>query len=256
MIIEHNHKFKLDVGFATDKGKVRINNEDNYKILPEFNLFVIADGMGGHNGGEIASKIAIETVEEYFKTYYSQVDSNIDNYVKKMLLRSISLANEKILSEAKLNSKLFGMGTTIVLGLVSNDDVFISNLGDSRSYIIKKNGIKKIKQITQDHTLLAQKLNEGIISNRNIKNNPYRHILTQALGISDIVNPFFSQFKLENGDYLLFCTDGLTEMLGDNEIFELIDVNYSCQKICNKLIYSSNLRGGLDNITSILVKSI
>ena len=254
MKIEHNSKFNLDVGFATDKGKVRINNEDSYKILPEFNLFMIADGMGGHNGGEIASNIAIETVSEYFKKNYSEIDSKVDNSIENIFLQSITLANKKIMSVANLNPHLFGMGTTIVLGLVLDNYVFILNLGDSRSYLIKKNGEQNITQITQDHTLLSQKIEQGMLSDKDIKNNPYKHILTQALGISNVVHPFFSQFELNRGDYLLLCTDGLTEMLDNNKILELIDTSYSCQEICDKLVESSNLNGGLDNITTILVK--
>ena len=149
MKIEHNSKFNLDVGFATDTGKVRIKNEDSYKILPEFNLFMIADGMGGHNGGEIASNIAIETVSEYFKKNYSEINSNVDNYMENMFLQSVTLANKKILSVANLNPPLFGMGTTIVLGLVLNNYIFILNLGDSRSYIIKK---KRRTKYNTDHT--------------------------------------------------------------------------------------------------------
>ena len=241
----------------TDKGRIRSNNEDSLYCNDTLKLFIIADGMGGHSAGEIASKIAINTISNFLGQKLEKIDPE-EFHMNDFLLESLSIANSKILEECINNQSLKGMGTTAVIVLVSKKgNLYIANIGDSRAYLID-NKIEKISRLTKDHTLVEELYDQGVISTSEKKKHPLRHIITQALGLMSNIRPFINELKFSVDEYLLLCSDGLTEMLTDEEILMILnDVNYvSVEAKCNRLIETANTKGGVDNISVILLKNI
>lgn len=215
----------IEVSVHSDVGKVRANNEDSTYINRESKILMIADGMGGHNGGEIASKLAVETISKYLT---NRIENNIIKEIKidNYLVQALNLANYKIRIEASYNPSLHNMGTTIVLCVISEtNNLHIANIGDSRLYTIDIQK-EKISKLTRDHTLVANQEREGRISKENAVKYPLRHILTQALGISKQINPYLINCKWHQGEYLLLCSDGLTDMIYENEILNIFKENY------------------------------
>lgn len=244
---------KIEVSVQSDVGKVRANNEDSTYINKESKILMIADGMGGHNGGEIASKLAVETISKYLT---NRIENNIIKEIKidNYLVQALNLANYKIRIEASYNPSLHNMGTTIVLCVISEtNNLHIANIGDSRLYTIDIQK-EKISKLTRDHTLVANQDREGRISNENAVKYPLRHILTQALGISKQINPYLINCKWNQGEYLLLCSDGLTDMIYENEILNIFKDNYKkkCDQICKSLVEKAINNGGLDNVTTIV----
>src|SRR5215207_9456005 len=195
---------------------------------------MIADGMGGHNGGEIASKLAVETISKYLT---NKIENNIIKEIKidNYLIQALNLANYKIRIQGSYNSSLYNMGTTVVLCVISeSNNLHIANIGDSRLYIIN---IQKEK-----------------ISKENVNKHRFSHILTQALGISEQINPYLTNCKWHQGEYLLLCSDGLTDMIYENEILDIFKDNYKkkCDQICKSLVEKAINNGGLDNVTVIV----
>ena len=244
----------IEVSVHSDVGKVRANNEDSTYINRESKILMIADGMGGHNGGEIASKLAVETISKYLT---NRIENNIIKEIKidNYLVQALNLANYKIRIEASYNPSLYNMGTTIVICVISEtNNLHIANIGDSRLYTIDIQK-EKISKLTRDHTLVANQDREGGISKENAANKyPLRHILTQALGISEQINPYLTNCKWHQGEYLLLCSDGLTDMIYENEILNIFKENYKkkCDQICKSLVEKAINNGGLDNVTTIV----
>jgi Serine/threonine protein phosphatase len=243
----------IDVSFHTHVGKVRANNEDSVYINKESKILMIADGMGGHNGGEIASKLAVDIVSHYLT---SQIENNIFKKIEidRDLVRALNLANSKIRIEGSHKPSLYNMGTTIVLCVISEkNNLHIANIGDSRLYIIDIQK-EKISKMTIDHTLAENQYREGKISKVYADKHPLRHILAQALGISEQINPYLTKCKWQKGEYLLLCSDGLTDMIYENEILNIFKENYKkkCDQICKSLVEKAINNGGLDNVTTIV----
>ncbi|MGI9012351.1 MAG: Stp1/IreP family PP2C-type Ser/Thr phosphatase [Nitrososphaeraceae archaeon] len=243
----------IEVSVHTDVGKVRANNEDSVYINIESKILIIADGMGGHNGGEIASKLAVEIVSKYLT---DRIENNIlkeieiDNY----LVQALNLANSKIRIEGSHNPSLYNMGTTLVLCVISEtNNLHIANVGDSRLYIIDIQR-EKISKLTIDHTLAENQYRDGKISKEYADKHPLRHILAQALGISEQINPYLTNCKWHQGEYLLLCSDGLTDMIYENDILDIFKKNYKkkSDEICKTLVEIANNNGGRDNVTVIV----
>lgn len=244
----------IEVSVHSDVGKVRANNEDSTYINRESKILMIADGMGGHNGGEIASKLAVETISKYLTNLIENntiEEIKIDNY----LVKALNLANSKIRIEASYNRSLHNMGTTIVICVISEtNNLHIANIGDSRLYTIDIQK-EKISKLTRDHTIVVNQDRERRISKENAATKyPLRHILTQALGISEQINPYLTNCKWHQGEYLLLCSDGLTDMIYENEILNIFKENYKkkCDQICKSLVEKAIHNGGLDNVTTIV----
>ena len=243
----------IEISVNSDIGKVRANNEDSTYINRKSKILMIADGMGGHNGGEIASKLAVETISKYLT---NRIENNIINEIKidNYLIQAFNLANYKIRIQGSHNSSLHNMGTTVVLCVISeSNNLHIANIGDSRLYIINIQK-EKISKLTIDHTLIANQDRGRRISKENIDKHPFRHILTQALGISEQINPYLTNCKWHQGEYLLLCSDGLTDMIYENEILDIFKDNYKkkCDQICKSLVEKAINNGGLDNVTVIV----
>jgi len=239
----------MRVYFETNKGVIRENNEDNLIIAEtnKYNLYAVADGMGGHKAGEIASAILINVVKEYFDKNNGREDFKIPMFINE----SIKMANLKIIEEASNNEEYFGMGTTVTMAAidVSENIAYIGNVGDSRTYIIREN---EIKQITEDHTYVHELVKEGKISLKEAKNHPNRNIITRAIGSEHNINIDIFEIELRENDILLLCSDGLTTHISDDEIIDTIK-NYGCSESVRKLIELSNNNGGTDNITVIII---
>jgi len=253
----NSHSCHFEIGSKTDIGLVREKNEDSLFVDEDLKLFIIADGMGGHSAGEIASKIAINTISQYTverlnREHVQEKDLN------KILLESINLANSKILKEGADNLYLNGMGTTAVFAITAEQgNIHLVNLGDSRAYLIDDR-VEKISKLTTDHTLVEDHFRRGLLSKEETIKHPMRHILTQSLGLNEEIDPFLTCLKFPVGNYLLLCSDGLNEMMTDKEILNVIrDPKIkSCQEKCKKLVEISNEKGGVDNISIILVKNL
>lgn len=236
----------------TDVGKVRANNEDAYYFpmkrgnSPE--LYIVADGMGGHFGGEIASEIAVNEVSSYINSNLSP-DSD-DQKVKGIIESAIISANNKILSYASENNVLSGMGTTITMALFHNGSLYIGHVGDSRAYRIRDNNIE---QLTRDHSLVWQMAEEGRITMEEAESHPLKNIITKALGADERIEPDIMEFDLKDNDIIILCSDGLTTML-DNDIIKSIASSFEPEEAAVKLIDKANSKGGLDNITVGIIK--
>jgi protein phosphatase len=243
----------IEISVHSDIGKVRANNEDSTYINRKSKILMIADGMGGHNGGEIASKLAVETISKYLT---NKIENNILKEIKidNYLIQALNLANYKIRIQGSYNSSLYNMGTTVVLCVISeSNNLHIANIGDSRLYIINIQK-EKISKLTRDHTLIANQERGRRISKENVNKHPFSHILTQALGISEQINPYLTNCKWHQGEYLLLCSDGLTDMIYENEILDIFKDNYKkkCDQICKSLVEKAINNGGLDNVTVIV----
>ena len=201
----------------TDVGMKRQQNQDylfysDDKVGALPNLYIVADGMGGHNAGDIASKTAVESTIEYIK------DSGLKNPVT-ILRRAIIYANAQVLKLARGNRAYSGMGTTFVAAVVDEDTLYVANIGDSRLYTIKDD----IEQVTMDHSLVEELIRSGRLDRNKGRNHPEKNIITKALGIDEEVEPDFFEVRLKPGDKILMCSDGLSNMIEDDEIKDIVD---------------------------------
>lgn len=230
----------------TDIGKVREKNEDYYGYFstPHGELFIVADGMGGYAGGEIASTMAVDIISEYVKKYKG------DN-LKEMLENAIQLANKKIYQKSLEDTRFRKMGTTVVVLLIHKNKAIVAHVGDSRCYLFRKN---KLIWVTKDHTKVQYMLDRKMITPEEAKRHPDRHILLQALGSEKPVNIDFNEFTLSYKDRILLCTDGLYEYIKDESMEKLI--RGDIEKVCDKLVDIANEMGGADNITVQIIEYV
>lgn len=233
--------------YKTDIGKIRENNEDYFFVDKQMGLFIIADGMGGHQGGEVASKIGVEAITSCIK---GAMKSNNDN-VAHIIYQAIKEANKMIYTRALSDPNLNGMGTTIVLALKHMNTFHIAHVGDSRAYLLREG---KLSQLTQDHSLITELLKTGEITEDEVHKHHLRHVLSKVLGVKEMVEPDNMTMILKKRDYFLLCSDGLTNMLKDAEIKNIILNESNLQKNCEGLIFAANEKGGKDNITAILMQ--
>ncbi|NYB74453.1 MULTISPECIES: Stp1/IreP family PP2C-type Ser/Thr phosphatase [Sedimentibacter] len=238
----------MRVYFETNKGLMRENNEDNLIVeeTDRYNLYAVADGMGGHKAGEVASSIAIDTIKSCFMKSFESEDFKAPTFI----IESINKANDKIRKESLNKEEYEGMGTTITMAVVDHSikTAYIGNVGDSRAYIIKND---EIRQITEDHTYVHELLKDGRITTEEAKTHPKRNVITRAVGSEDFVHADIFEIEVEN-DIILLCTDGLTIHLSDDKIKETIK-EYGSSESVQRLIKLANDNGGTDNITIIIV---
>lgn len=238
-------------GAKTDTGKVRDNNQDVYfvSINEEVPLFIVADGMGGHKAGEVASNMAMEIVrDEFFNLCNGDLG---EKEILQLMKRCIEEANNKIYLKSIEIEEFSGMGTTITIAYIKDDTIFIGHVGDSRGYIIRE---EDIIQITDDHTLVNELVKNGSITTDEAKNHPQRNVITRAVGTSDTIEVDFIVEKFEKENILLLCSDGLTSMIKDSEIKDVLISEKDIQEACEKLVDLSNEKGGHDNITVIAIR--
>ena len=235
-------KLHLEIGNHSDVGRVRERNEDYYGSFSGTfgNLLVVCDGMGGHKGGEIASRLAVETLKNHFEKLPQEFDPSEE------IRNALEEANDSILATAERDSSLSDMGSTVVLVLILNDQAYCASLGDSRIYLITEEGIRRF---TKDHSLVQQMIDSNMITEEEAKNHPKKNVITKALGIDEALEPdVHPPLELKDNYKLVLCTDGLTSNVSEEEILEAA-VNNSPQQASQKLIDLANERGGGDNIT-------
>lgn len=236
---------------CTDIGQNRSLNEDYFDMNQS--IFVIADGMGGHNAGDIASKMAVEKILRFF----NQVDEKQFNTltdvttVQNIISEAIFKTNMKVFKESVHHTELTGMGTTIVLALFQKPNIMhIANVGDSRAYHLRKG---RLTLLTEDHSVTATMLRDGTITPPEAKNHPYRHHLTRSIGTSDAVKAYTHFVKVRPNDKILLCSDGLWNVLSDEDIIKLLHQYTSPKKICEKLTEKAVELQTMDNISSIVI---
>lgn len=231
----------------TDKGRVRSSNQD-YAFVTERpigklpNLFVVADGMGGHQAGDRASSYAVEVFLKGIR------ESREKNPIRAMRL-AVEKANEKVYEEALSRREYQGMGTTLVAATLVRDTLYVVNVGDSRLYLVGSS----IRQVTRDHSLVEEMVRTGSLTREEGKKHPDRNIITRAVGVSDMVAVDAFEEKIEAKDVILLCSDGLTNMVEDRQIQQIIRQAKNLQKAAEMLVDTANDNGGRDNITVLLV---
>ena len=218
-------------------------NDDVVGLLP--NLYIVADGMGGHKAGDFASRYSVTEFEKELK------EQNARTVIGSME-GAVRLVNERLLKEAAAEPDYEGMGTTFVAACIEQESLYVLNIGDSRLYLISEKGT--IRQITQDHSLVEEKILRGEIERKDAKNHPEKNVITRALGAADQVVPDFFEVELSAGDYILLCSDGLTNMVEDSVIKEtVLNSEASLKEKAECLVELANKNGGRDNISLILV---
>lgn len=231
----------------TDVGKVRTNNEDSILIDREKRIFLLADGMGGHNAGEVASRIAVDEAHEFLQDKIVKMES--DKELLRALDSAVMKAHEAIKKKAAPDIALRGMGTTLVALVIKNAKAYVSHAGDSRAYLFRST----LQRLTKDHTVGDSWVEKGYVTREQVPLQQW-HTLTQAVGFGDYPMPDKMTVELRPGDILLLCSDGLTDMLTDEDITTILKKNNNeIHEVANSLVSEANNKGGRDNISLILM---
>lgn len=242
----------------TDVGRKRRHNEDAYLIDEERGLFVVADGMGGHAAGEVASRITVESIQEFIAATEEEQESSwpfgFNSRVSlegNRLTTAVEKANEKVMRAVQNRPELKGMGTTVVASLFDGDRATLVHVGDSRAYLFRDG---ELRRLTDDHSWVQEQVNAGILSEDEAKSHPLKNVVTRALGGAAHVSVDLIEVPVRTGDRYLLCSDGLTGMVPDEELFEQFRSGTTLESIVRSLVDLANVRGGVDNITAILVE--
>ncbi|WP_461810034.1 Stp1/IreP family PP2C-type Ser/Thr phosphatase [Faecalimonas sp.] len=232
----------------TDIGRKREVNQDYVYVTDKPvghipNLFVVADGMGGHKAGDFASKYAVQVLEEHIR-------NNSGMGPEVIITEAVQEANHKIVEKARENTEMEGMGTTLVVATIIEHTLYFANVGDSRLYLIRD----EIKQLSKDHSLVEEMVRLGGLNEEEAKHHPDKNIITRAIGAKEDVEADFFEYHLQKGDIILMCTDGLTNMVDDNEIFKIVKSGRDIVETAMKLVEKANENGGKDNIGIVLVE--
>jgi len=233
----------------TDIGLRRKTNQDFVFVSEEPvgklpNLFIVADGMGGHNAGDFASKYSVDK-------FVNHVKENTSDLPISIITEALEATNESIIEKTKHNEELKGTGTTFVVATIFDDQLYVANVGDSRLYIIDD----EIKQITKDHSLVQEMIEKGKIDQDDVSSHPNKNVITRAIGASKRIVADFFEVNLQKGNIVLMCSDGLTNMLDDEEIMNIVVNNSNRLDVAiQSLIDRANEQGGKDNISIIIVK--
>jgi serine/threonine protein phosphatase PrpC len=250
----------VNVAGKTDVGCVRANNEDNFGYDLRYGIFVVCDGMGGQAAGEVASKLGVDTVLEYFRKaaqtgHYNHVGEPVDRLsaAGKALASAIRLANQTIYETGRQETASAGMGSTVVAALVKGNALSIGNVGDSRIYLIRQGSIQ---QLTQDHSLVMEQVRRGYITREQAEHSEMQNIILKALGSEQDVEPDIEDLVVLDGDILIMCSDGLTRYVREEEILAMANNARDMHQACDALIQTAKERGGDDNITCLLLKMV
>ena len=247
----------LNFGAYSDKGMVRQINEDSFYVPSEINdnrilLFIVADGMGGHMAGEVASKEAVDAVVRYISENYEKEASNVRSNLINLINESILYANKQIYEKSLSDLNLSGMGTTFAIALIHNESLYIGHVGDSRIYLLRKNSLF---QLTRDHSYVEELVSSGTITREEAANHPQKNIITRALGTEEIVEIDICVRKIYKNDTLILCTDGLTNMVDEETIKATVENEEPSLEAAKKLVALANQTGGTDNITVVIVNN-
>jgi serine/threonine protein phosphatase PrpC len=230
---------KVEVGFATDIGRVRERNEDSILVDPP--LYVVADGMGGHRGGQVASRVALETLE----SLATEGRGTLPDHVRG--------ANRAVWDRSVEDERLAGMGTTLTAARVDGSSVLIAHVGDSRAYLLREG---ELRQVTADHTLVARMVRSGEITEAEAEVHPHKNVLTRAIGTDEEVEVDEDTIELLDGDRVLLCSDGLTGMVTEDQIQAILENSEQPQQAADRLVKAANRAGGIDNISVVVLAAI
>ena len=243
---------------GTDKGKVREQNEDSILTCnfahSDVTLLIVADGVGGHEGGEVASKLAVDSVKSFVEKAVLQSNSGggyAENWLELTLQHALADANQVLLNQQIEQPQYSEMATTIVVMLIKQQQVALSHLGDSRCYLSSN---EMFVQLTEDHTVLQKLLNEGRIDQQQFETLPMHHMINQALGLIESPEIYAGRFEFQKGATYLLCSDGLTNCISDAQIQHIINQHQSLGDCVDELITQANDNGGVDNISVVLVR--
>lgn len=233
---------QLRTGALSDTGKIRKRNEDAHlvQLSQDIKKLAVADGMGGHQGGHIASRLALEVIDNF--------SINGDS-LKEDMGKAVYKANEEIIARASGDPELEGMGTTITFLGINEKKALVAHVGDSRLYLFRKG---RLQRITRDQSLVEEMVRQGKLSPEEAAIHPQRNVLLQALGVEEDIEVDFYELKVQQGDLFLLCTDGLTGPVSDEEITQIIKKTANLQKSAEEMVELANARGGHDNITVVL----
>jgi protein phosphatase len=240
----------------SDLGRSRSVNEDSYLLDEDGSFCLVADGMGGHGNGEVASRVAVEAMARHLResSTEGQVPSNDEDWLRRNAMRlrgAVEAANREVLAEVEKDATLAGMGATLVALLIEGDTALVGHVGDSRAYRLREGGLE---QLTEDHTWVREQILAGFLSEDDARLHPFRSVVTRAVGGADEVAVDIEPIDLRSGDLLLLCSDGLNAVLSDEEIADHLQQKASLETISRRLIESANDGGGPDNITVVLLE--
>jgi len=243
----------------TDVGRRRKINEDSYLVSPEIGLYAVCDGMGGHNAGEVASRMAIETISAFVER--SAIEKEITwpfgletglSFDANRLKTAIRLANARVFQAADNREELTGMGTTVVAILASGDTLTIGSAGDSRCYLVRGGALR---QLTRDDSWVSAALGEGLLNSGDVEHHPLRNVITKAVGARDTIDLDVIEHQLQPGEVLMLCSDGLHGMLNDQELGRiLLPSPGPLEEATARLVDAANEAGGRDNVTVVLLR--
>ena len=248
----------MDIGARTDVGRVRGNNEDSFKFVPELNLFILSDGMGGEAHGEVASSMAVEKIAAHCTEAQKHSDLPLASEARpdlspmtNRLVSAVQLANHAIYEKAKSNPSHKGMGATVVAVCVDGQRMSVANVGDSRVYLLRAG---ELQQLTEDHSLVAEQVRRGILSRQQAEESKMQSVLLRAMGIDPDIEIDADEHLLMDGDVVLLCSDGLDRMASDPEIASTILTHPGAQASADNLVQLALENGGQDNVTVILFR--
>jgi serine/threonine protein phosphatase PrpC len=241
----------------SDVGKKRKHNEDAFSSDVSERLFIVADGMGGHAAGEVASKITVETIGEFIAatrqkeeaTWPFKYNHELD-FNSNRLAVAIEKANERVMAAVAAQPWLKGMGTTVVAGLLNERILSLAHVGDSRAYLLRDG---QLSRLTDDHSWVHEQVAAGILTEEEAKTHPLKNVVTRALGGGPSVSPDLQELVFSSGDRFLFCSDGLTTMVSDEEIRDAAMSIADPEGLCHTLVDMANEKGGVDNVTVVVV---
>lgn len=242
---------------TTDVGLLRTHNEDCFDADDQNQVYIVADGMGGHNHGEVASRVAVDSIREYIAQSVDRdgtlpigYDANLFQHSNR-LKRSIQVAHDRVLTAIREDGTLLGMGTTIVGAMLDNGILALAHVGDSRGYRLRDG---RLELLTQDHTWVNEQVVAGYLSEDQAKSHPLKNVVTRALGGDNEIVVDVVETEAKAGDLFLLCSDGLTTMLTDQEIHERMSADETLDVICRRMVDDANARGGFDNVTVLLMQ--
>lgn len=240
----------MKFGCITDKGRTRQKNEDSIKIISSENFFMLADGVGGNNSGEVASSCAVEALEKYVsENPLDRLSSKEEIF--RYFLDAVNFVNQYILVISDTDAKFEGMATTLVFAYIKDDTVYVSNIGDSRLYVATD---EKLYQITDDHTYVNDLVKMGAITREEASRHKKKNVITKAIGVNSYIRPDCFCVKAGPGSTLLICSDGLYDEVSDKDIFRTLTSNDDMQQCADDLVGQANENGGSDNISVICIR--
>lgn len=249
---ERRSSLEFEVAGRTDIGMVRRTNQDTFGVVESLGLAVICDGMGGLAGGEVASQVAMESFVEVARQEIEASRSADGERSKRALCRAAAAANRAVRARASYDTRFRGMGTTLVAARLDGNEMTVLNVGDSRAYVVR-GGVAR--QITRDHSYVAEQMRMGLMTESEAEMSPHQSAITRAIGIDDDVQPDFYTERVQTGDDVLLCSDGLMRHMKDEEIARIVgDATMRPAEICERLIATVNARGGSDNVTCVVMR--